>query len=94
MITIQCKAHPAKKWEMNGNPSCDYGCPSVQRVIIQQEWSLDHGLAQWTLIQAGTLLFCLQLQTCHRFMITCVVFVAVSLYLISGNNLLLREGKF
>jgi hypothetical protein len=27
-------------------------------------------------------------------MITSFVFVAVSLYLISGNNLLLREGKF
>jgi len=27
-------------------------------------------------------------------MITGVVFVAVSLYLISGNNLLVREGKF
>jgi hypothetical protein len=27
-------------------------------------------------------------------MITRVVFVAVSLYLISGKNLILREGKF
>jgi hypothetical protein len=66
----------------------------VQRVISQQEWSLDNGLAQWTLIQSGNTFVLLAIVNMLQVMITSVVFDAISLYLISGNNLLLREGKF
>lgn len=65
----------------------------MQRVIGQQEQSLDHGLAQWNLIQSGKTFVLLAIVNMLQVLFTSVGFVAVSLYLVSGNNLLLREGK-